>query len=730
MRRRVGRHGILAAVADPALAPARQAHVRARLGWLLACVGFVALFQLGASLVGSSRLARHAWADGGWILVDGLATWACWQAARGARLPHLRRAWWCFTAALACWTTGMLAWAYLELVRGELVPFPSLNDLMAWLGVPWFVAGLFIYKARTSSRTLTAKQLADLAIIAAVVVTVAVAVLYAPARAAPYAASYVASALATPVLSVTTLLFGLSSLTQHVHGARRRVLALLLAGIGILAAVSILYAEALLAGRYQPGAWLDAMWVIALLLIATAAREEGWLPADERVADTPERPSGLDPLLPSAALLAWIVVVVLARGGHDAVLRWIDAITGCTLAAALFVRSWASQRLERTLTARVALQEARAWELEARLTRVQKLEAVGTLAGGVAHDFNNVLAAATSGLKLARRKLARGAAIDADLDEIEGVLWRATDLTGRLLDLARKRETRATPIDARQIIDRVRALLTKVLPAGITLELVEPDRWLPPVLADPNGLEHALLNLGLNARDVLRERGGTITFRAFRSKQLAASAADAVTIEVGDNGPGMPPELARRVFEPFFTTKPDGEGTGLGLAMVEAFAVECHGTVTVESTPGQGTAFRITLPAVDDDATDELPLPTLTGTVLVLCPQDAGGLATTGALERCGFTTLVVADAAAAMVAAAGPTPIEAMVADAASGIGAGGAVRALRAAGLTAPIVLLAGPGGDDSGDWAAVVRKPVDARELADLVRLAIATPRATPP
>ncbi|MDX2089099.1 MAG: ATP-binding protein [Kofleriaceae bacterium] len=699
-------------------AHAPQGVVKRRLAWGLGCAVGIVGFAVGAELTAQS----HVWADVGWIVVDALATWMCFRAARRVRMRHLRIAWWCLTAAMVFWTAAMLVWAYHELVRGVLTPFPSLTDVLSWLGTPLFLAGVFFYRDRESSRTLSIKQLADLFLITCALVVAAAELLYEPAQSAKFSTTYIASAIASPILGIACVVFGLSSLAQHLGNARRKIMALLMFGAFLLAAVSILYSVALLAGSYGAGSWLDVIWVIAFLAFATAAREELLLPPDADRAPS-ERISRFDPLVPVLSLLTWMTAVVL--GSHLSELVAVQAITGIGVLVALSLRIWATQRLERLLTERIAREQVRAWELEARLARAHKLEAVGTLAGGVAHDFNNVLAAATGGLRLVRRKLARGVSVDADLDEIEAVLWRASDLTSRLLDLARKREPRRVPLDPYRAIARTHALLEKVLPPGVRLELGAPNS-LPAILADAGGLEHALLNLGLNARDALRARGGTITMSAHRRTDHPDLPGEVVVFEVSDDGPGIEDRHLPHLFEPFFTTKAENEGTGLGLAMVEAFAIANAGVVAVRSTLGHGSTFELVFEAIADVPTGE-PLPVLSGVVLVVAGEDPHGLLATDALERCGLTALVVRDTTSALAEVQRRT-VRAIVVDAAIGLTDGEAVRTLRAAGLSMPIVLVTSAEADVLGEWAAVVRKPIDPNVMADRMRDVLSAPAAS--
>jgi PAS domain S-box-containing protein len=245
--------------------------------------------------------------------------------------------------------------------------------------------------------------------------------------------------------------------------------------------------------------------------------------------------------------------------------------------------------------------EAALRESEERLRHAQKMEAIGQLTGGVAHDFNNVLQAVTGNLELIRRRVREdrpdvarlaGNALDA--------AEKATGLTSQLLAFARRQRLDPRPFDPVEVVEGMRGLLTRMVGERIVLRVeAEPD--VGACLADPNQLEAALLNLAINARDAIDGEEGTITVLV-RGECVAAASDDwppsgeYVRIAVRDDGPGMTEEVRRRAFEPFFTTKPSGKGTGLGLAQIHGFAHQSGGTALVESAPGQGTEVAILLP--------------------------------------------------------------------------------------------------------------------------------------
>lgn len=232
------------------------------------------------------------------------------------------------------------------------------------------------------------------------------------------------------------------------------------------------------------------------------------------------------------------------------------------------------------------------------LFRSQKMEAVGQLTGGLAHDFNNVLAVILGNLELLRLHLRNDAYGCELIETITRAAMHAQDLTSNLLAFARGRQLNPQRVDINALIDRMVRLLTRTLPARITVEteLREEARF---ARVDAAALEAAILNVVLNARDAI-PAGGSIHVRTLRADIPSGDDLDLppgayAIVEVEDTGSGMTPEVVQHVFEPFFTTKNEG-GTGLGLSMVHGFARQCGGTVSIASTPGDGTTVRIFLP--------------------------------------------------------------------------------------------------------------------------------------
>ncbi len=231
--------------------------------------------------------------------------------------------------------------------------------------------------------------------------------------------------------------------------------------------------------------------------------------------------------------------------------------------------------------------------LEAQLRQSQKMEAVGQLAGGVAHDFNNILTAIAGFAEFLQDEFEPGDPRREDVGEILRGARRAASLTAQLLAFSRKQVLRSEVLDLNQVVTAVTTMLRPLLGSSLHLVTLPAPRAVP-VLADRTQLEQVLMNLALNARDAM-QGGGTLTIEIGISP-AEPGVAQRATLVVSDTGVGMLPEVAARVFEPFFTTKQPGQGSGLGLATVHGIVQQSGGTIGVESRPGEGTTFTITLP--------------------------------------------------------------------------------------------------------------------------------------
>jgi len=254
--------------------------------------------------------------------------------------------------------------------------------------------------------------------------------------------------------------------------------------------------------------------------------------------------------------------------------------------------------------------EAQQRLLEAQLRESQKMEAIGTLAGGVAHDFNNLLAAILGNLALAREDVGPDHLAQESLQEISRAAIRARQLVQQILTFSR-RQTQAMQLQPlTPLLLEALGLLRSLLPAGVRMDTRLPEASLL-VLADATQVQQVLINLCTNAWQALEGRPGDI-FVALEARQVDAAQALQLgdlppgayaCLSVTDDGPGMSAETRRRLFEPFFTTKPPGAGTGLGLAVVHGIVKAHRGAIAVHSRPGAGTRFDIYLPLAGETGT-------------------------------------------------------------------------------------------------------------------------------
>ncbi len=299
--------------------------------------------------------------------------------------------------------------------------------------------------------------------------------------------------------------------------------------------------------------------------------------------------------------------------------------------------------------------------LEEDLRQAQKLESIGQLAGGVAHDFNNMLTGIMGYVELAMMKAA-GTDIESDLRQVHQTCRSMSELIQQLLALSRRQLRRFEPLDLNTVIRETGALLQHSLAKNIGFS--EKKFPVPLMVSGSAGmLQQVLLNLCINAAEAMPD-GGTLLVRTGKiaagsetvPSQLTLEGGEYAVLEVEDTGVGMESAVLERLFDPFFTTKSltDRKGTGLGLAIVWRNVRDHQGHVTVQSTPGQGTIFRVFLPLVADAAPQpEAPrvrgLPGGSETILVVDDEQIIRGVATQLLEKLGYKTHVAADGAEAV---------------------------------------------------------------------------------
>lgn len=298
--------------------------------------------------------------------------------------------------------------------------------------------------------------------------------------------------------------------------------------------------------------------------------------------------------------------------------------------------------------------------LEIQFQQAQKMEAIGQLASGIAHDFNNLLTAIHGFATLALRALDPNP-LGEELSEIIHASTRAAALTKQLLLFSRRQSMQPVTLDLNEVVESITRMLQRLIGEQVSLQL-KLTPALPPVDADQGMLEQALVNLAVNARDAM-PAGGVLTIStAVEELDTAAvvtfpglAAGTTVVLTVKDTGAGIAPEALTHIFEPFFTTKEVGKGSGLGLASVYGVVKQHNGWISVTSTPGEGAAFTIRLPASRTaakpvaDAPSRRQQPIGTGTVLIAEDDPSVRSLTSQVLGRAGFTVLAAASGVEAL---------------------------------------------------------------------------------
>jgi len=326
--------------------------------------------------------------------------------------------------------------------------------------------------------------------------------------------------------------------------------------------------------------------------------------------------------------------------------------------------------LQQELLERRRAEEARL-DLERRMLSAQKLEGLGLLAGGVAHDFNNMLAVIAGYAELLRDRFPEGSEEETSVREILATAERSRNLTRQLLAIGQRQALEMKPLDLNRVIRGAEPLLRRTLRESTRLVVrAAPDLRL--VMADAGQVEQVILNLAANAQDAM-PREGTLTIETANVDRQGGPAGDAspeggpaqaaavpgqpygrcVLLSVSDTGQGMAPETLSRIFEPFFSTKGEGRGTGLGLPTVYGIVKQHGGSIEASSAPGSGTTLRILLPATDQPMPTEAPRAAAavggTETVLIVEDQDQLRGLVCRLLERRGYAVLAARDAAAAL---------------------------------------------------------------------------------
>lgn len=394
-------------------------------------------------------------------------------------------------------------------------------------------------------------------------------------------------------------------------------------------------------------------------------------------------------------------------------------------------RTHALVELTQKLEAEIHLRD----EARAALVQAQKLEALGRLTSGVAHDFNNILTGISGSFELLLRRVS-GERETRLIANGQKAVERATNLIRQLLSFARRQKLEPKVLNLAAMLTEIQELLTPSLTARIDCVMdVPPETW--PVMADPNQLQAALLNLAINARDAMPNGGRLlITTRNVMASDpalrlvmgdVALQHRDYVAIGVHDDGTGMPPDVLARAIEPFFTTKGINQGTGLGLAMVYGFATQSGGGLDIDSAPGRGTDVQILLPRAVVTLGEPVPLddtsePAPRGNARLLLVDDDPLVRpiTASLLREMGYDVAEAADAETAFAIVLRERGLDLVISDMMMQ-GADGATlaRRLRAEQPNLPILFVTGTPDVPALAREIVVRKPFTQRQLAAAVQ-----------
>ena len=354
-------------------------------------------------------------------------------------------------------------------------------------------------------------------------------------------------------------------------------------------------------------------------------------------------------LPPSVAQIRW-----LARDGRVVVTdqRFVPVLSAQGKLIAL-------EGIARDVTEVMAEAERRR-TLELQLIQAQKMESIGSLAGGIAHDFNNILTGILGFTELAQIELGGGTRAKNSLDEVRKAGLRAKDLVAQILTFSRQQEARQTPLDLSRVVAEALKFLRSSTPATIA---IERQLYSCTIAGDPTQIHQVVLNLCTNAVHAMRGRSGTLEVgveRVVVDEALAAAVPKIgpgphARLTVTDTGHGMDEQTLNRIFDPFFTTKPVGEGTGLGLSVVQGIVATHRGGITVESAAGRGTTFRLYFPICNrTEAESASQAPVMRGqgqTILVVDDENSVATFAGVRLQQLNYRPMIFNDPRRALTA-------------------------------------------------------------------------------
>jgi len=543
----------------------------------------VTLAVLLTRLTDDARLVRF-WDNVHWTVAYGTATCLSWLGrGRASGVERASKTW--FSLAMGALFGGQLLWDLQ--VFANYNPFPGPSDALFVLVGPLSIIAIWqLLRDATSSQRVAV--FLDALGVTLVVLALTLAA-YLPRRAgADLFTLAVMVAYPTALLGATGLFL---LCLVHLGRVLRRggwLLGLALFSQGLL---WMAWNLATLEGTLGDGVALNYLFSYGALFFAVALRM--YRPSrDEATGGLGHAYRLLTQTLPIAFVVAAAGAVALSTELLPAVRLAIGSSMGGVVIVAIVRQSLLLEDRERLLLA-----EAQNRAFSERLAQTQRLESLGTLASGIAHDMNNLLTAV-----LGHAELLAAQSLNEDgqhsVENLRGAAIRARDVVRRILTFSRQDSTRTEPVDCGALVQEVADLLRAALPARHTTDVtIERDLL---VEINPGQMHQVLMNLGTNASHAIGDRSGRIHFQV-RAVELTEPSGQLppgsyVAIQVSDTGVGMSETTKARIFEPFFTTKPREQGTGLGLSVVFGIVSDCGGAIVVDSKPGHGTTMKILLP--------------------------------------------------------------------------------------------------------------------------------------
>jgi two-component system cell cycle sensor histidine kinase/response regulator CckA len=380
--------------------------------------------------------------------------------------------------------------------------------------------------------------------------------------------------------------------------------------------------------------------------------------------------------------------------------------------------------------------------LQDQLQQAQKMEAVGTLAGGVAHDFNNLLQAILGYTDLLLLRMSESEKLCRELEQIKRSADRGAELTQQLLTFSRRVESKLRPTDLNHEVKQVYKLLQRTIPKMVNIEL-RLDEHLRTINSDPAQMEQIMMNLAVNAKDAMLE-GGTLLIETknvtldedFCRKHVGAKPGDFVCLRISDTGHGIGKDKLDKIFEPFFTTKESGKGTGLGLAMVYGIVKNHCGYILCDSEVGLGTSFEIYLPMIEQPCETsedrEQATPPLGGSETILLVDDEITIRDLGSqiLSHFGYKVLTAPDGESALVLyRTGNEPVDLFILDLIMpGMGGKQCLEEILKIEPTARVLISSGHALDDSikqvieSGTVGFIKKPWNSRQMLQAIDAAL--------